>query len=72
MERAKTFFGRDHDGYVGKEKHSVRNKLIDFIFMQIWLTADAFHPRKFRTKLPYRLNKLRLFMRFMIFDQCRR
>lgn len=37
MERAKSLFGnRDHDGYVGREEHSVR------ILIQYWqsLTAD--------------------------------
>lgn len=42
MERAKTFFGtRDHDGYVGKEEHSVSEK-IDFEPSQ---TADKLRPR---------------------------
>lgn len=38
MERAKTFFGsRDHEGYVGKEEHSV-NK-IDFSYANFLTTS---------------------------------
>lgn len=34
MERAKTFFGRDHEGYVGREEHTVSKCAnIDFILM---------------------------------------
>lgn len=45
MERAKTFFGnRDHEGYVGKDEHSV-SLIRKMIFIPVKLqTADKQRP----------------------------